>query len=68
MKPTHSSTSKPTDKAYELLDKPVANPKYGGQTMREVLRRAFLRSGRTPKIKSEAKKRKNPEMGLQFPT
>lgn len=41
---------------HELLDKPVANPKYGGQTMREVVRRAFLGSDKAPKIKPRAEK------------
>ena len=56
MKPTHSSPPKSTGKAYDLLDEPVANPKYGGQTMREVMRRAFLGSDKAPKIKPRAEK------------
>ncbi len=67
MKPTRSSTSKPTDKAYELLDKPVANPKYGGLTMRDIVRRAFLGSDKAQKNKLGAEKTKGHETGLQFP-
>ena len=42
-----SSRLKPkSDRSHDLLDKPVANPRYGGQTMREVvLRRLCLMSG-----------------------
>lgn len=44
-----------SDRSHDLLDKPVANPRYGGQTMREVVLRAFVRDERARQRKSKRK-------------
>ncbi|MCY4205249.1 MAG: hypothetical protein OXE92_05940 [Bacteroidetes bacterium] len=40
MKP---KSPQPKDRIDQLLDEPVANPRYGGLTMREVVRKGLLR-------------------------
>ena len=55
MKQKKSKTPKrdPKQEAYDMLDKPVMNPRYGGVTMREALMRGVQRSdGENQKLKS----------------
>lgn len=33
----------PQARAYEMLDEPVENPRYGGMTMRDMVRKVVLR-------------------------
>lgn len=50
-------------KAYELLDKPVLNPRYGGMTLREMTERLL-----TPKKKNRKSRKPPPPDGkVQFP-
>ncbi|MCY4275797.1 MAG: hypothetical protein OXE41_10465 [Gammaproteobacteria bacterium] len=37
------NTKHPKDRIDQLLDEPVANPRYGGLTMREIVRKGLLR-------------------------
>ena len=50
----------PKQRAYDMLDEPVANPRYGGATMREALMRGVQRSD------GENQKPKSNDDGLQF--
>ncbi len=39
-------------RADELLDEPCANPRYGGLTLREAVRKVMLRTGDPPSERS----------------
>ena len=62
MKAKKSPTPKrdPKQEAYEMLDEPVANLRYGGRTMREALIKG------TKRPEQEPKNPKSSSNGVQF--
>ena len=53
MKPIKSNPQQPQrHRADELLDEPCANPRYGGLTLREAVRRVVLRRVDPPSERS----------------
>ena len=65
------TTNQPTDPVDALLDEPCVNPRYGGMTMRQVIKKVVLRKNKPEAagfaLKFEIVEKKQPEPFQLFP-